>query len=146
MLEKTLGNTLATKLSTIILMRQISMPPTKYSMVIGCYTLHGTTIFLPEEAFCEKNCMANNGTLQKNLFYDITWQARVPAAIASLHTLNCYDRIVHAMTTLVFQTFGVPTSAVDSMLGTNKNMKFFLWTGFGDCTTFTEGGISMKTQ
>jgi hypothetical protein len=51
-------------------------------------------------------------------FYDITRQARAPAAIASIDTLNCYNRIAHTMASLVFQAFGVPSLAVESMLGT----------------------------
>jgi hypothetical protein len=50
------------------------------------------------------------------------------------------------MASLVFQAFGVPAMAVESMLGTIENMKFFLRTGFGDSTSFRGGGISIKTQ
>ncbi len=32
------------------------------------------------------------------------------------------------------------------MLATIENMKFLLWTGFGDSTSFVGGGISTKTQ
>jgi hypothetical protein len=61
----------------------------------------------------------------QNIFYNIAWQAYVPAAIASVDALNCYDRIAHAMALLIFQVFGVPASAVELMLGAMKNMKFF---------------------
>jgi hypothetical protein len=101
---------------------------------------------MPEEIFSEKNRMANNGTLCKTLFYDITWQACVPAVIASVDASNCYDRIAHAIVSLVFQAFGVPTTAIKTMLGAIENMKFFLRTGFGDSKSFARGGISMKTQ
>ena len=50
------------------------------------------------------------------------------------------------MAWLIFQAFGVPTTAVSSMLGAIENMKFFLRTGFGDSTSFSGGGISIKTQ
>ncbi len=101
---------------------------------------------MSEEIFSEKNWMADNGTLCKTLLYDITRQARVPAAIASVDAFNCYDKIAHAMASLVFQAFGVPIMAVESMLGAIKNMKFFLWTGLGDSTSFAGGGISIKMQ
>jgi hypothetical protein len=94
----------------------------------------------------KKNRMANKGTLCKTLFYNITRQATVPAAIASVDTSNCYDQIEHAMASLVFQAVRVPSSAVESMLRTIENMKFFLWTGFGNSTSFAGGGISIKTQ
>jgi hypothetical protein len=50
------------------------------------------------------------------------------------------------MASLIFQAFGVPITAVGSMLGAIENMKFFLCTGFGDSTSFSGGGISIKTQ
>ncbi len=39
---------------------------------------------MPEEIYNKKNRMADNRTLTKTLFYDVTCQARVPAAIASI--------------------------------------------------------------
>jgi hypothetical protein len=50
------------------------------------------------------------------------------------------------MASLIFQAFGVPLTAVETMLGRIENMKFFLQTGFGNLTSFTGGGISIKTQ
>jgi hypothetical protein len=71
----------------------------------------------------------------------------VPAAIASVDASNCYDRIAHAMASLIFQAFGVPLSAVKTMLEAIENMKFFLQMGFGNSKSFTGGGgISIKTQ
>jgi hypothetical protein len=90
--------------------------------------------------------MADNGTLCKTLFYDITHQVRVPATIASVNASNCYDQIAHAMASLIFQAFGFPLNAVKTMLGAIKNMKFFLRTEFGDSSRFAGGGISIKTQ
>jgi hypothetical protein len=90
--------------------------------------------------------MAGDDTLCKTLFYDITRQARVLVAIASVDASNCYDRIAHAMASMIFQAFGMPATAIESMLGAIENMKFFLCTGFGDSKTFAGGGISIKTQ
>lgn len=50
------------------------------------------------------------------------------------------------MASLVFQAFGVPLTAAETMLGMTENMKFFLRMGFGDSTSFAGGGISIKTQ
>ncbi len=101
---------------------------------------------MPEEIFSKKNRMADNRTLCKTLFYDIARQVRVTAAIALVDASNCYDRIVHAMASLIYQAFGVPTSAIETMLGAIENMKFFLQTGVGDSTKFAGGGVSIKTQ
>jgi hypothetical protein len=61
-------------------------------------------------------------------------------------TDNCYDWIAHAIASLVFQTFSVPLSAIESMLTTIQEMKFFLRTGFGDSTDFTSSKLEIKTQ
>jgi hypothetical protein len=101
---------------------------------------------MPEEIFSKKNRMADNGTLCKTLFFDIAWQAQVPTAIASVDALSYYNRIAHAMASKIFQAFGVPPTAIKSMLGAIENMKFFLCTGFGDSTSFAGGGVSIKMQ
>jgi hypothetical protein len=79
---------------------------------------------MPEEIFSKKNRMADDGMLCKTLFYDISRQARVPAAITLVDASNCYDRIAHAMASLIFQAFGVPLTAVKTMPGAIENMKF----------------------
>ena len=90
--------------------------------------------------------MADNGTLCRTLFYDISCQSRVPFAIALVDALYSYDIIAHAMASMIFQAFGVPILAVETMLSTIENMKFFLHTGFGNLASFAGGGISVKTQ
>jgi hypothetical protein len=146
MLEKTLGVTLVTKLRAILLMEGDFNATNK--IVYGSRMIQTArrNHLIPEEIFSKKNRMADEGTLCKTLFYDITRQARVPAAIASVDASNCYDRIAHAMASLIFQAFGVPLKAVETMLGAIENMKFFLRTGFGDSKSFAGGGISIKTQ
>jgi hypothetical protein len=52
---------------------------------------------------------------------------------------NCYDCIAHPMASMVFQSFGVPTPAIESMLTTIQNMKFSLRTGYGDSATYPRG-------
>jgi hypothetical protein len=146
MLEKTLGVTLVSKLRAILLMEADFNVTNK--IVYGDRMMKNVRRFnrMPEEIFSEKNRMADDGTLCKTLFYNITRQARVPAAIASVHASNCYDRIAHAIASLVFQAFGVPATAIEMMLSTIENMKIFLRTGFGDSTSYAGGGISVKTQ
>jgi hypothetical protein len=80
--------------------------------------------------------MGYNGTLCKTLFYDIIRQATVPVAIALVDASNYYNRIAHAMAFMIFQAFGVPTTATESMLGTIENMKFFLCTSFWRLESF----------
>jgi hypothetical protein len=146
MLEKTLGVTLVSKLRAILLMEADFNATNK--IVYGDRMMKNVRKYnqMPEEIFSEKNRMADDGTLCKTLFYDITRQARVPSAITLVDASNCYNRIAHAIASLVFQAFGVPTTAIETMLSTIENMKFFLRTGFGDSTTFAGGGIGVKVQ
>jgi hypothetical protein len=146
MLENTLGVTLVSKLRAILLMEAGFNATNKIEYGDRLMKNVRKHNLMPEEIFSEKNRMANDRTLCKTLFYDITRQACVPAAIASVDALNCYDRIAHAITSLVFQAFSVPTTAIETMLGAIENMKFFLCTGFGDSKSFAAGGISVKTQ
>ncbi len=100
MLEKTLGITLITKLRAILLMG-VDFNPTNNTLYgNGMLTNARKHNLISEEIFSERNWMADNRTLSKTLFYDITRQARVPAAIASVDASNCYDRIAHAMASL----------------------------------------------
>jgi hypothetical protein len=88
--------------------------------------------------------MADDGTLCITLFFDIAGQSQVPAAIALVDASNCYDRIVYTMASMIFQAFGMPITAIKSMLGAKENMTFFLQTGFGDLMSFAGGSISIK--
>ncbi len=146
MLEKTLGVTLVTKLCPILLMEGDFNATNK--IIFGCRMIKNAQRhhLMPEEIFSKKNRMADNRTLCKTLFYDINRQSRVPATIALVDASNCYDRIAHAIASLIFQAFGVPLTAVKTMLGAIENMKIFFRTGFSDSTTYTGDGISIKMQ
>jgi hypothetical protein len=80
------------------------------------------------------------------LFYDIACQTRTPAAIASVDASNCYNRIAHAIASLIFQSFGVESTAVSAMLEMVQEMKFFLRTAYWDSKTFAGSSIKIKTQ
>jgi hypothetical protein len=49
------------------------------------------------------------------------------------------------MAPMVFQSFGIPTPAIESMLTTIQNMKFFLCTSYGDYANYA-GGESKDTE
>ncbi len=101
---------------------------------------------MSEEVFSERNKMADDSTLTKVLTYNIIRQTRRSAGIALVDADNCYNQIAHAIASLVFQAFGVPLSATESMLTTIQEMKFFLRTGFGDSTDFASSKLEIKTQ
>ncbi len=46
---------------------------------------------MPEEIFSEKNLLANDGTIAKELFYNIVCQTCLLAGSAVVDTNNCYD-------------------------------------------------------
>ena len=58
---------------------------------------------------------------------------------------NCYDRIAHAIASMVFQSFGVPQNAITFMLSAIQEMKFFLRTAYGDSEGFAGSTIQVKT-
>ncbi len=72
MLEKTLGVTLVTKLCAILLMKGDFNMANK--IVYRVQMLHNIRKhnLMAEKLFSEKNRMANDGTLCKTLFYDIS--------------------------------------------------------------------------
>jgi hypothetical protein len=87
---------------------------------------------MPEEIFSEKQCMAEDGILAKTLFYDISRQLRAPAALALVDAANCYDRVAHAVASLVFRAVGAQLPMTLTMLTAIQQMQFFLCTAFGD--------------
>ena len=89
---------------------------------------------------------ADDGSLAKVLFYDIVRQSRVSAGLSSIDAANCYDIIAHAIASLVFQAFGVPEEAVESMLTAIEEMKYFLRTAYGDSGDFAGSSLSIKFQ
>jgi hypothetical protein len=100
---------------------------------------------MPEESYSKRNRMADNRTLTKILAYDIIFQTRQPVGIASVDADNCYDRIAHAIASLVFQAFGVPLIAAECMLYYLGD-DFFLHMGCGDLTDFVSSQFEIKTQ
>jgi uncharacterized protein (UPF0332 family) len=146
MLEKEFGVTLVHKLRAILLMEADFNSANK--LIYGIRMLQNARRYklMPEEICSEKGKVVNDGTLSKVLLYDIVRQKRIPAAIASVDASYCFDRVAHAIASLVFQAFGVPSTAVESMLTAIQNMKFFLRTGFGDSQSFAGGTVEVKTQ
>jgi hypothetical protein len=146
MLEKMLGVTLVTKLRAILLMEEDFNASNK--IIYGARMMEQAKEYnlMPDEIYSKKNWMADNGTLTKTLFFDTAWQARASAAIVLVDASNCYNMISHAIASLVFQAFGVPESAIESMLGTIESMKFFLGTSLVDSKWFAGGGVSIKVQ
>ncbi len=146
MLEKIRGCSLVSKLRLILLMEVDANAINK--MIFGMRMLQTVREFkfMPDEIFSEWNRTADDGTLSKVLFYDVVRQSRRPAGVASVDADNCFDRVAHAVASLVFQSFGVSANVSKSMLSTIEEMKFFLRTAFGDSTAAADLGVEVKTQ
>ncbi len=133
MLEKKAGSRLVTKLRNGILLSEADL--NKASKIIyGNRIMNNIRKYhlMPEEIFSEKNRVEDDGALGKILLFDIGRQLRTPSAIVSVDASNCYDRIAHAIASLVFQAFGVEQSATESMLTTIQELRYFLRTAYGD--------------
>ena len=59
--------------------------------------------------------MADDDALSKVLFYDVARQLRTVAAVGSVDSSNCYDRVAHVIASLIFPAFGVKGKACQSM-------------------------------
>ncbi len=118
MLQKLFGCSLITKLQAILLMEADLNYSTKTVFGIRMLNEARRENLIPEEVFSERNKMADNGTLTKVLTYDIIRQTIRSAGLALVDADNCYDRIAHAIASLVFQAFGVPLSASEAVLTT----------------------------
>jgi hypothetical protein len=116
MLEKMFGVRLVSKLRAILLMEVDFNAMNKEVYGVRMLDMARKYKLMPEEIFSKKNRTADNGGLAKTLFYDIAQQTRSLAAIASVDASNCYDRIAHAMASLIFQSFGVEDTAIAAML------------------------------
>ena len=90
--------------------------------------------------------MADDGTLAKVLFFDVMRQFKLPAGLSSVDAANYYDSVAHAIAALNFRAFGVPKEAVQVMLKTNEEMRYFLRTAYGDSKRFRGSKISVKFQ
>ena len=79
--------------------------------------------FMPEEIYSEKGKTVNDCFLEKVILYDIVWHASTFAALSSIDAANYYTSIAYAIALLVFQAFGVPLEAVESMITEIEEMK-----------------------
>ena len=89
MLEKMFGCALITKLQSILLMKADFNTTNK--IIYGQRMLHQARKYylIPEEIYSKQNCLADDGTLAKVLFYEIIRQTQLPAAIGAVDADNC---------------------------------------------------------
>jgi hypothetical protein len=146
MLEKTRGCTEVSRLRSILLMEADANAINK--MILGTRMMETVRKFrlMPDEIFSERNRTADDGTLSKVVLYDLVRQCRRPAGVSSVDADNCFDRVSHAIASLVFQAFGVTAGSTSALLSMIQEMKFFLRTAFGDSRDCSGSSIEFKTQ
>jgi hypothetical protein len=144
--RKMFGVRLVSKLRTILLMEADFNVTNKEVYGVRMLDVVRKYKLILEEIFSKKNRTANDGGHAKTLFYDIVRQSCSAAAIALVDASDCYDQIAHAMASLIFQSFGVESTAVSSMLEAIQEMKFFLQRAYGDSKTFARSSIKIKMQ
>jgi hypothetical protein len=146
MLEKMFGVHLVSKLCSILLIEADFNAMNKEVYGVRMLDKARKYKLIPEEIISKKNRTADDGGLAKMLFYNIVHQTRSVAAIALVDASICYNKIVHAMASLIFQSFGVKNMAVSAMHKTIQEMKIFLQTAYGDSKTFASSTIKIKMQ
>ena len=100
---------------------------------------------VPEEIFSEKEKMAEDTILQHVLVYDPAQQWKRPLVLASVDTVQCYDRVAHAMMALALSAYKVRQSSVIGMLQPIQCMEYYLRTGYDESSTYS-GGKDNKEQ
>ena len=144
--EKMFGCSLVNRLRAILLMEADFNTANKIIFGKRMMDVIREYGLMPDEIYSEQGKMADDGSLAKILFYDIVRQSQVSAAIASIDAANCYDSIAHTVVSMVFDAFGVSTTAIETMLATIQNMKYFLRTAYGDSNEYAGSTISIKFQ
>lgn len=80
------------------------------------------------------------------MFDDIIRRFRRLAGLVSVDATNCYDRIAHAISQMIFQAFGTPADASMFMHEAIQEMQFFLRTAFRDSRESVDARVELKTQ
>jgi len=141
MLENIAGLALVNKLRAIILMEADFN--FHNNLVLGSRMLAATRSngLIPPEQNSEQQSTAEDGSFDKVLQGDISWQRRLPMSIILADAANCYDRIHHAIMTIIFFRIGMQTGAITAMLRPIQLMEFFLRTGWEESTRSIGGGL-----
>ena len=84
--------------------------------------------------------------VNRRLTFDAMRGLRRCGALAGVDAAQCYDRIVHSLSSLLCQNEGTPLSAVLMMFGAIQSMQYYLRTTFGDSSTFYGGSQHIPFQ
>jgi hypothetical protein len=146
MLEKIADIALVNKLRAILLMEADFNMHNR--IIFGNRMIHKAREegLIPPEIFSTEGATAEDGSFGKGLVTDISRQSRINMAITSNDAESCYNRIAHAMLSLILQAMTVGKGAITAMLIPIQIMCFFLRTGFGESKTSMGGNPNSRTQ
>jgi hypothetical protein len=146
MLEKIAGIALVNKLRAILLMEADFNRHNR--IIFGNRMIHKAREegLIPPEIFSTEGNTAEDGSFGKGLMTDISRQSKTNMAITSNDAESCYNRIAHAMLSLILQAMTVGRGAIAAMLIPIQIMCFFLRTGFGESKTSMGGDPNSRTQ
>ncbi len=125
MLEKLFGCALITKLRSILFMESDFNFKNNFIYDQTILQVVRNYRLMPEEIYSKKNCLAEDRTLVKVLFYEVVQQMRIPAGISTIDADNCYDQISHPIASLLIQSLHVPKEVWVSIFRTVQDMIFF---------------------
>ena len=100
--------------------------------------------FLPGEYFSKKGSTAEDDKFDKTPTEDLSRQARHPMKVVSVDAAQCYVRVNHVIMALVWYALIGMMGPILVLLHCMQNMRLFQRTGFGDSTTFLDGGRLLK--
>ena len=100
--------------------------------------------FLPEEHFNKKGSTVEYAKFDKTLTEDLSKQARHLFAVVSVDTAQCYARVNHMTMTLLWHALIGTMDPILVLLTCMQHMILVQCTGFGDSTTFLDGGQLSK--
>ena len=133
MLEKIEGNIRVDKLRAILLMEADFNQLNK--LMFGHIMIKQSEAKnrIPEEAYGSRvNFSAIQVAVNRRLVIDIFKQKRRCEAIAEVDAAQCYDRITHSLSILLYQKEGAYLSSVMMMFEIIQCMNYYIRTTFAD--------------
>jgi hypothetical protein len=141
LLEKILGNVFVHKLRAICLLEVDFNWWNKLIFAKQMMKQAGREGCIPQECSAKKHSHCNYAVLMKHFFCNSSRSLHYPAGLGGCNFGDCYNRAAHPPTSIAFQSWGIPASAIHILLTSMQMLQYMLKTGFGESTE-TYGGTS----
>lgn len=144
LIEKKPGEARVSKLRTIFLFDAVANHAFKHLGRTMMMTAEALQMLAPEQGGSRKRHQAIYKALDKVLTYDASRQFKLPLALLSCDARACYDRMVHAATSLSMQRTTVPKPPLVCMFTTIQKMEHHIRTVYGDSEDHFGGEKSLE--